>query len=113
MEELCRLCRTLPEPFDLIKQCPVHKDCTIRFEGHTYAVPFEYVYKTVEVRGCSGTVQIVDRRTGTDENRTDSQAAFGRYSAVARSHAGRRCSARAYGDVLDTSRFSHFEKRAL
>ena len=55
---------TLPEPFDLIKQCPVHKDCTIRFEGRTYAVPFEYVHKTVEVRGCSDTVQIVDRRTG-------------------------------------------------
>ena len=56
---------TLPEPFDLIKQCPVYKDCTIRFEGRTYAVPFEYVHKTVEVRGCSDTVQIVDRRTGT------------------------------------------------
>jgi hypothetical protein len=55
---------TLPQPFDLIKQCPVHKDCTIRFEGRTYAVPFAYVYKTVEVRGCSGVVQIVDRRTG-------------------------------------------------
>ena len=56
---------TLPEPFDLIRQCPVHKDCTIRFEGRTYAVPFEYAYKTVEVRGCSGLIQIVDRRTGT------------------------------------------------
>jgi len=56
---------TLPEPFDLIKKCEVYKDCTIRFEGRTYSVPFEYVRKTVEVRGCSGTVQIVDRRTGT------------------------------------------------
>jgi transposase len=56
---------TLPEPFDLIRQCPVHKDCTIRFEGRTYAVPFEYAYKAVEVRGCSEVVQIVDRRTGT------------------------------------------------
>lgn len=55
---------TLPEPFDLVKQCPVHKDCTIRFEGRTYAVPFEYAYKTVEVRGCNGVVQIADRRTG-------------------------------------------------
>ena len=55
---------TLPEPFDLIKHCPVHKDCTIRFEGRTYTVPFEYVHKTVEVRGCSGTIQVVDRRTG-------------------------------------------------
>ncbi len=31
---------TLPEPFDLIKHCDVHKDCTIRFEGRTYVVPF-------------------------------------------------------------------------
>ncbi len=55
---------TLPEPFDLIKDCPVHKDSTIRFEGRTYAVPFAYAYQTVEVRGCSGFVQIVDRGTG-------------------------------------------------
>ena len=54
----------LPEPFDLVKTCPVHKDCTLRFEGRTYAVPFEYAYKTLEVRGCSGFLQIVDRRTG-------------------------------------------------
>jgi transposase len=55
---------TLPEPFDLIRQCPVYKDCTIRFEGRTYTVPFRYAYKTVEVRGCSETVQVADRRTG-------------------------------------------------
>lgn len=55
---------TLPEPFDLIKQCPVHKDCTIRFEGRTYAVPFEYAFQKVEVRGCSEVVQIVDRHSG-------------------------------------------------
>lgn len=67
-EEEKRLLRplpaTLPEPFDLIKECPVHKDCTIRFEGRTYAVPFEYAYQTVEVRGASGVVQIVDRKSG-------------------------------------------------
>jgi transposase len=55
---------TLPEPFDLIRQCPVHKDSTIRFEGRTYAVPFEYAYQAVEVRGASGVVQIVDRQSG-------------------------------------------------
>lgn len=55
---------SLPEPFDLVRQCLVHKDCTVRFEGRTYAVPFAYVRKTVEVRGCSETIQIVDRRTG-------------------------------------------------
>lgn len=54
----------LPEPFDLIRTCDVHKDCTIRFEGRTYAVPFRYAYGRVEVRGCSGVVQIVDRHNG-------------------------------------------------
>jgi len=51
---------TLPEPFDLIRTCAVHKDCTIRFEGRTYTVPFRYAYGGVEVRGCSGFIQIVD-----------------------------------------------------
>jgi transposase len=55
---------TLPAPFDLVQDCPVHKDCTIRFEGRTYAVPFAYVRKKVEVRGESGTVNVVDSRTG-------------------------------------------------
>ena len=55
---------TLPEPFDLIRTCPVHKDATIRFEGRTYTVPFEYLHRSVEVRGCSGFLQVVDRKTG-------------------------------------------------
>lgn len=55
---------TMPVPFDAIKQAVVHKDCTIRFEGRTYSVPFRYALKTVEVRGCSGFVQIVDPNTG-------------------------------------------------
>lgn len=54
----------LPEPFDLVKSCAVYKDCTIRFEGRTYAVPFAYMGKLVEVRGCSGFVQVVDRKSG-------------------------------------------------
>jgi hypothetical protein len=41
----------------------VHKDCTVRFEGRTYVVPFTYAGRTVEVRGCSGSVQILDPRT--------------------------------------------------
>lgn len=56
--------QALPEPFDLIRTCPVHKDSTIRFEGRTYTVPFQYAYRTVEVRGCSGFIQIVDRHDG-------------------------------------------------
>lgn len=55
---------TLPEPFDLIRTCNVHKDCTIRFEGRTYSVPFKYAYSSVEVRGCNGFIQIVDRNDG-------------------------------------------------
>lgn len=55
---------TLPAAFDAIKQASVHKDCTIRFEGRTYSVPYRYARKTVEVRGCSGFVQIVDPSSG-------------------------------------------------
>lgn len=55
---------TMPEPFDLIKQAAVYKDCTIRFEGRTYTVPYRFAYKTVEVRGCSGFIQIVDPASG-------------------------------------------------
>jgi transposase len=55
---------TMPEPFDLIKQAQVHKDCTIRFEGKTLVVPFRYAYQSVEVRGCSCVIQIVDPKTG-------------------------------------------------
>lgn len=47
-----------------IRTCDVHKDCTIRFEGRTYSVPFRYAYGSVEVRGCSGFIQIVDRHDG-------------------------------------------------
>jgi transposase len=54
----------LPEPFDLVRTCPVHKDCSIRFEGRTYIVPFKYVGQQVEVRGCAGFIQVADRRSG-------------------------------------------------
>lgn len=56
--------RLIPEPFDVIRDCPVHKDCTIRFDGRTYAVPFRYVGQRLEVRGCAQVVQIVDRHEG-------------------------------------------------
>lgn len=54
---------TMPEPFDVAVARPVHKDCTVRFEGRSYVVPFAYCGETVEVRGCAGTVQVVDRAT--------------------------------------------------
>jgi len=50
---------TMPMPFDLIKQADVHKDCTVRFEGRTYSVPYRFVGGKIEVRGCSGIVQMV------------------------------------------------------
>ena len=53
----------LPEPFDLVKTVPVYKDCAIHFEGRTYLVPFSCVGREVEVRGCSGLVQILDPQT--------------------------------------------------
>ncbi len=54
----------LPEPFNLVKTCQVHKDCTVRFEGRSYTVPFRYVGQQVEVRGCSGFLQVLDPRDG-------------------------------------------------
>jgi hypothetical protein len=54
----------LPEPFDLIRSCAVHKDATIRFEGRSYTVPFAYVHRAVEVRGCSGFIEVADRQSG-------------------------------------------------
>jgi transposase len=53
----------LPEPFDLVRTAPVHKDCTVSFEGRSYVVPFPYAGREVEVRGCSGSVQVVDPGT--------------------------------------------------
>jgi transposase len=55
---------TMPMPFDLIKQADVHKDCTVRFEGRTYSVPYRFAGAKIEVRGCSGIVQMVDPKTG-------------------------------------------------
>lgn len=56
---------TLPEPFDIVVTRPVHKDCTVNFEGRSYSVPFTYVGQEVEIHGCSGTVQIFDPKTGS------------------------------------------------
>jgi hypothetical protein len=53
----------LPEPFDLVKTVPVHKDCVVHFEGRSYVVPSLYARRTVEVRGGSGCVQILDPQT--------------------------------------------------
>jgi transposase len=49
----------LPEPFDVAVTRTVRPDCMVSFENRSYPVPFEYVKERVEVRGCSGTVQIL------------------------------------------------------
>lgn len=49
----------LPEPFDIAVTRPVSHDCLVNFERHQYSVPFRYVGKAVEVRGCASTVQIL------------------------------------------------------
>ena len=49
----------LPEPFDVVVTRPVGRDCTVHFEGRTYAVPFALAGARVEVRGCAGTVQVL------------------------------------------------------
>ncbi len=56
---------TLPEPFDAVKTAVVARDCHVAFEGRRYAVPFAHVGLPVEIRGCAGTVQIVDPVTTT------------------------------------------------
>jgi len=37
----------------------VQLDCTVGFEGRRYSVPFEFVERMVEVRGCARTVQVL------------------------------------------------------
>jgi transposase len=49
----------LPEPFDVAVTRPVGLDGMVRFESREYAVPFRYVGRRVEVRGCAGRVQIL------------------------------------------------------
>lgn len=53
----------LPEPFDLVRQRRVAIDATVHFEGRTYSVPFRYVDRVIEVRGCADVVQMWCDRT--------------------------------------------------
>jgi transposase len=64
----------LPEPFDLVVTRTVGTDCTVHFEGRAYSVPFRFMGQRVEVRGCSGRVQmlhgaaiVAEHRRGTAE----------------------------------------------
>ncbi len=49
----------LPEPFDLAVTRRVGADCTVRFEGRSYSVPFRLVDQHVEVRGCASVIQVL------------------------------------------------------
>lgn len=49
----------LPEPFDIAVTRRVADDCMVAFEGRRYSVPFRLIGRTVEVRGCSGRVQVL------------------------------------------------------
>jgi hypothetical protein len=48
----------LPEPFDVAVTREVAPDCTVAFEARRYSVPFAWMGKRVEVRGCSRVVQV-------------------------------------------------------
>lgn len=49
----------LPLAFDVACTRPVHKDCTVSFEGRSYSVPFVLCGLPVEVRGCAEVVQVL------------------------------------------------------
>jgi transposase len=49
----------LPEPFDLVATRTVGHDCLVSFDGRQYSVPFVYLGKRVEARGCARTVQML------------------------------------------------------
>ena len=49
----------LPEPFDISVTRRVGKDAIVHFEGREYNVPIAFVGRSVEVRGCAGTVQVL------------------------------------------------------
>lgn len=57
-ETLLDLPATLPEPFDVQVNRTVTDDCLVSFEGRQYEVPFTSMRRTVQVRGCAGTVEI-------------------------------------------------------
>jgi transposase len=56
-QPLLRGLPSLPLAFDVAVTRPVHKDCTVCFEGRQYSVPFVLCGLSVEVRGCSEVVQ--------------------------------------------------------
>jgi len=58
-QEKLRALPLLPEVFDVAVTRKVHGDCLVNFENRSYSVPFVLMGREVEIRGCSGTVQIL------------------------------------------------------
>lgn len=58
LEHLLTLPQTLPEPFDVQVHRQVSDDCLVSFEGRQYEVPFVAMRRSVQIRGCAGTVEI-------------------------------------------------------
>lgn len=48
----------LPEPFDVAVTRTVAPDCSVAFEARRYSVPFAWLGRRVEVRGCNRVVQV-------------------------------------------------------
>jgi transposase len=48
----------LPEPFDVAVTRKVAPDCTVAFEGRRFSVPFAWLGRRVEVRGCARSIQV-------------------------------------------------------
>jgi len=58
LEHLQPLPPVLPQPFDVSVMRKVGIDCLVSFERHQYSVPFRFVGRELEVRGCANTVQV-------------------------------------------------------
>jgi len=65
----------LPTPFDVVVSREVHRDCSVNFEARSYPVPFRYVGREVEIRGCAETVEIYadGERVATHPRHTDAR----------------------------------------
>ncbi|MDX8402350.1 MAG: IS21 family transposase [Mariprofundaceae bacterium] len=48
----------LPQPFDVSVMRKVSRDCLVCFEQRQYSVPFRFLGRELEVRGCADTVQV-------------------------------------------------------
>jgi hypothetical protein len=53
---------TLPAPFDVQVHRRVGRDSLVAFEGRQWSVPFRFIGRTIEVRGCAGRVEIYASR---------------------------------------------------